>query len=116
MDSSLPKYIRLAYRPREAIAIADLPEDFWTVQLIALTSTDALETYAQTHGLRGMSAAKVSANGKIYYVLLLGVYETKANAIEASSDLGPPFEKPWIRSIGSLQRAMDAADQADQQG
>lgn len=116
VDPSLPKYLRLAYRPREAVAIIDLPEDFWTVQLIALTSPEALEVYAQKEGLRGMSAAKISANGKLYYVLLLGVYETKANAVEAAEDLGPPFENPWVRSLGSLQRAMLAADRLDPPG
>jgi septal ring-binding cell division protein DamX len=116
VDASLPKYLRLAYRPREAVAIIDLPEDFWTVQLIALGSAEALEAYAQKEGLRGMSAAKISANGKLYYVLLLGVYETKANAVEAAEDLGPPFENPWVRSLGSLQKAMLAADRLNPPG
>ena len=103
--------MRLAYRPEKAVAIADLPESFWAVQLIALSSKESLEAYARQHGLRGMSAAEISANGKTFYVLLLGIYESKEIAIEASADLGPPFESPWIRSVGSLQKAMLAAEQ-----
>ena len=108
---NLPKYLRLAYRPEQATSLIDLPAEFWAVQLIALTNKQALESYARKQGLRGMSAAKINKKGELFYVLLLGIYETKAIAQEAVSDLGPSFDKPWIRSLGSLQNAMLEAEQ-----
>jgi septal ring-binding cell division protein DamX len=108
---NLPKYIRLAYRPEQATSLIDLPAEFWAVQLIALSNKQALESYARKQGLRGLSAAKINKKGALFYVLLLGIYETKAIAQEAISDLGPAFDKPWIRSLGSLQSAMLDAEQ-----
>ena len=48
--------------------------------------------------------------GKLFYILLLGIYETRALATEASAELPAPFSNPWIRSVRSLQRAMAQAD------
>ena len=109
----MPPHIALAYRPTQAVAILDLPDDFFAVQLVAVSSKEALETYANTHQLSGMSAARVYANGQLYFVLLLGVYETRERAEQAIASLQGPLAElePWIRSVGSLQDAMVAADE-----
>ena len=109
-EQNLPKHIALAYRPDKAVSILDLPGDFWAVQLIALSSKEALEEFAKQHNIRGMSAARIAANEKLYFVLLLGIYETRALAEEASAGLPAPFDNPWVRSIASLQAGMQAAD------
>jgi septal ring-binding cell division protein DamX len=109
-DTNIPKHIRLAYRPDKAVNLVDLPSKFWAVQLVALSSKEALEEYATERGVRGMSAAEVAVKDKIFYVLLLGIYETKEIAQDASSELGPTFNNPWIRSVGSLQAAMLEAE------
>ena len=107
---TVPQHVRLAYRPEKAVAIIDLPADFWAVQLIALSSKEALEAFANANDIRGMSAARIATGSGLFYVLLLGVYETRALATQASTDLPPPFDNPWIRSLGSLQKGMLEAD------
>ncbi len=109
-----PKHVRLSYKPDKPMSILELPEDFWAVQLVALSSPEALEEYVARHKMRGMSAARIWDGSKLFYVLLLGIYETREVAEEAITDLPPPFNlhAPWIRSLGSLQRAMVAADEA----
>lgn len=107
---TVPKHVRLAYKPKKAVALIDLPADFWAVQLIALSSKEALEAFANTNDIRGMSAARIATGRDLFYVLLLGVYETRALAKDASTDLPPPFDNPWIRSLGSLQKGMLEAD------
>ena len=113
-DQTLPKHVRLAYQPKQAVSLMDLPDDFYAVQLIALSGKENLENFAKEQKIKGMSAAEVLSDDKLMYVLLLGIYETRALAEEASSDLGPPFESPWIRSMGSLKKAMSAAEAFNQ--
>lgn len=116
-QQELPKHVRLSYRPRTPVSLMDLPEDFWVVQLVSVSSRETLEKYAIDHNLRGMSAARVWSQNQFFYVLILGIYETYENASESSKDLPPPFDKfpPWIRSVGSLQKAMLEADQQAEQ-
>ena len=103
-----PKHVRLAYRPDRPTSLLDVPGTFWTVQLVAVSTKQALESYARAHRLDGMSAARIAHDGKLYYALLLGVYETQELAKEASADLPAPLNElgVWIRSLGSLQQAI----------
>ncbi len=112
-EADRPKHVRLSYKPDKPVSILDLPGDFWAVQLVALSSPEALEEYVARHKMRGMSAARVWNGEQLFYILLLGIYETRAIAEEAVTDLPPPFDRhaPWIRPLGSLQRAMVAADE-----
>lgn len=94
------------------MAILDLPEDFFAVQLVAVSSKEALEKYAQERRLSGMSAARIYAADQMYYILLLGIYETQEKAELAIASLSGPLAElsPWIRSVGSLQSAMLEAE------
>lgn len=107
-----PEYVSLAYRPAQPKAILDLPKEFSAVQLVALSSREALEKYASKSKMRGMSAARILRGDKLFYILLLGIYETRERAERAIVDLPPPFDvhTPWIRSVDSIQKAMLAAD------
>ena len=112
-SSDSPIYQRLAYRTKVPVPLLDLPKSFWAVQLIALSSKDDLEKYAMTSSLVGLSGARVASSGKLLYVLLLGIYETKDLAIQALASL-PDNETmkltPWARSVDSLHKAMISGD------
>ena len=112
-SSDLPVYFTLAYRTEEPVPLSELPESFWAVQLIALSNKAAQEKYANTSSLVGLSGARVASNGKLLYVLLLGIYETKDLAIQAVASL-PDNETmkptPWARSLDSLHKAMISGD------
>ncbi len=113
VEASLPIHLRLAYRPDKPISLLDLPKEFMAVQLLAVSSKEALQDYARTHGLQGMSAARVAAQaGQLRYVLLLGIYENRELAQRAIKDLPPPLNvlDVWIRPMGSLQQAIIAGD------
>ena len=109
---ALPTHVELSYRPDQPVAILDLPENFFAVQLVAVSSKEALEKYARERKLSGMSAARIYADERMYYILLLGIYETRDKADAAIASLTGPLAEldPWIRSVGSLQRAMLEAD------
>lgn len=107
----MPLHQRLAYRPEKPISLMEVPETFWAVQLVAVSSKEALERFARENNLQGMSAARIAVQDTLYYILLLGIYETRANAEQAITDLPDMFQESWIRSVGSLQRAIAAGDE-----
>jgi|GEM_PF-643163 len=109
-DADIPEYVALSFQPDEPVAILDLPRDFFAIQVIALASQTALEKYAVDNDIRGMSAARIAANDNLFYVLLLGIYETRSKASAALASIPEPYTNPWIRSVGSLQDAMIAGD------
>ena len=111
--SDTPPHIALSYRPSKPVAILDLPEDFFAVQLVAVSTKEALEEFARSRKLAGMSAARTWNGEQMFYILLLGIYETRKNAELAIDTLDGPLAElsnPWIRSVGSLQHAMLEAD------
>lgn len=110
-DSDLPEYARLAYQPPQPVPLTDLPADYYAVQLIAMSDKAGLESFVERQGIRSMSAARVERDGELYFVLLLGIYETRDIARQAI-DAMPEVHgaEPWIRPLGSLQRAMRRAD------
>ena len=112
-EQELPTYRQLAYRPDKAVSLLDLPSTFFTVQVIAVSSKDALEAFVRTRQLRSMSAARIERSGALYYVLLLGVYANAELAKRAAQHLPAGLEDatPWVRSLASIQQAMLRADQ-----
>ena len=54
-----------------------------------------------------MTAARVEKEGELFYVLILGVYESETIARDASAELPDALvgTQPWIRKLGSLQTA-----------
>lgn len=108
----LPDFARLAYRPPQPVSLMELPKRFYAVQVLAAASRDELERFTRRHQLEGLSSARVERDGELYYVLLLGVYETLETARTVIAGLPPPLAAlaPWVRPVGSLQAAMARAD------
>ena len=109
--TDLPAYLALSYQPPTPTRLLDLPDRFYTVQVMAVSNRDVLEAYAKSRSLTGMSATQIDANGKVMYALLAGIYASRADANAASASLPAAVadETPWVRSLGSLKRAMLAA-------
>jgi len=113
LPADAPQHVQLSYQPDQPVAILDLPKDFYAVQLVAVSSKEALEDYAQEKKLAGMSAARIWDGDQVFYILMLGIYETRENAQRAVDSLSGPLAQlnPWIRSVASLQAAMLQADE-----
>ncbi len=108
----IPQYVQLAYVPERETSLLELPAGYWTVQALALSSKEALEAFAQKHQLQGMTAARIAQDGKLLYILLLGVYQTRERAERAIENVPSPFAdlSLWIRPLGTLQAAMTDAN------
>jgi septal ring-binding cell division protein DamX len=107
-----PDWQRLAYPLSASVTLNQLPAHFYAVQIVAMSSSEALEVLAKEHRQSGLLATRVEANGELYYVLLLGIYETfrDAESAIASRPGSMMYQEPWIRKLGSLQNAVARAD------
>jgi len=112
LDANAPAFQRLAYVPDKPTSLLDLPGEFWVAQIMAVSSKEFLEAYAEEHNLRGLSAARIASGDRLFFVLILGLYETKDLAEQAITDMPPPYHKykPLLRTLASLQQAMRKAD------
>ena len=112
-QGSTPAYVSLAYQPIKSVSMLDLPKDFVAAQVMSVSSRERLEDYVNRYRLVGLSGARVAHGGKLRYVLLLGIYETRELADQATRGLPPPLDEldVWMRSMASLQRAIISADE-----
>ena len=99
-------------RSQAPVSLKDLPGDYWAVQLIALSTQPELKAFMAETNLDELTGAVIKVKGRRYYVALLGVYETRAAAELAARDRPATLKglEPYIRSMASLQTAMDRAD------
>ncbi|MFK7915641.1 MAG: SPOR domain-containing protein [Pseudomonadales bacterium] len=112
-SAEIPEYQRLAYQPDGPTSLLELPPNYYAVQLTAISTAADLERFFQDNGLTGLTAAQIERDGELLYVLLLGIYENFALAERAATDLPAPLDQfePWIRRLGTLQAAMQRAEQ-----
>ncbi len=112
-QQDIPRHVALAYTPPEPMMITQLPSDFFALQMLAVNTPEEIEAYIKDNRLVGMSGARVENDGDVFYVLIVGIYETYGRADEAAKSLPPPLDdvEVWIRPLGSLQQAMLRADE-----
>jgi len=99
--------MEMAAEPAMAAAgsIMSQPADYFVVQVCASSGMDKLMAFARSNDLPDQWTAQTTVNGKTWYVLMLGVYPTKAEADAALSFVRDKnlSTQPWIRTVGSVQ-------------
>lgn len=85
---------------------AQSPNAF-VVQVVASSTMKQLTDFARKHQLSDEWIAETTVNGKIWHVLLLGVYADRAEAEQALQTVKDLDTRPWIRTVGSLQAVMN---------
>ena len=107
-----PRHLSLAYQPGTQKELTELPGDLFVVQLVAMDSYEKLASFRDVNELNDLTAVRVEKDGELFYVLILGVYESEAIARDASAELPDALAgtQPWIRKLGSLQTAIIRAD------
>ncbi len=108
IDAKTPLYISLAHKAAKPTSLLDLPETFWAIQIMALQDQNALNSFVSDNELIGVFAAKIESEGTLFYVLLLGVYESRFVAEEAWESRPQSIRalNPYFRDLASLQNAM----------
>lgn len=104
----LSEYTRLAYKPSEETRVIDMPSSLFAVQLLAVSTKQQVEDFAQRHNLYDLTAVRIEQKGKSLYVLIPGVYKSREDAEAAVASLPKEIQamKPWIRPLDGLQEAM----------
>lgn len=85
------------------------PSNYYTIQLLASSKKSDVLGYSKTHGLQGKAAYyHVKKNGKDLYVLVYGLYKTRADAQAAMTKLPAELraKNPWVKSVASAQTSM----------
>lgn len=87
-----------------ASSISETPADYYGIQIVAASSMENMQAFANKHGISNQLSTKIMVDGKEWYVLLQGTYPTLEEAKSALSGIqGQYTTSPWIRRIGSLQ-------------
>lgn len=88
-----------------------LSGSLFAVQLIAMSTVGLAEDFIARHGLDDALSLELAKDGEHYHVVLLGIYETFAEA-EAAVENRPESlsgVQPWIRPLESIQTAIREA-------
>lgn len=88
-------------------SLADQPAGNFAVQVVASSSMEQLKFFAGQHQLSDQWVAETMVDGKVWYVLMSGVYASKAEATQALAEVQDIGTDPWIRTIGSIQAVMN---------
>lgn len=87
--------------------IASLPAGQFAVQVVASSSMENVMAFANANNISSDWIAKTMLDDKIWFVLLSGIYVSKAEANQALSEVSVQLDTaPWIRSVGSIQEIM----------
>ncbi len=88
-------------------SLAQQPANYYAVQVVASSTMKQLSDFARANQLSEDWVAETMVNGKTWYVLMLGVYPSKAEAEQAMLSVQGLETQPWIRSVGSIQAVMN---------
>lgn len=89
-------------------AIKNAAASSYTLQLNASSNSANLNAWAKKENLQNYVVYQTSRNGQPWYVMVSGVYATKADAERAVSSLpaGVQSNKPWTKPIRQVQSEM----------
>lgn len=87
--------------------LAGQPAGYYAVQVVASSTMDQLTSFARQHQIDDQLVAETNVHGKVWYVLMLGIYPSKGEAEQALLSVQDLETQPWIRTVGSLQSAMN---------
>lgn len=94
----------------QAVTGGDLhgqPAGYFAVQVCASRTMKQLTGFAKRHNLSDQWTAQTTVGGETWYVLLEGIYATRAEARDALARVNTQVDtRPWIRTVGSLQAVM----------
>ena len=80
----------------------------FAIQLIALQTLEEVTQYTEKFNLNPPMYVKVRSQGSDWYVVLLGIYETRPEADAASEKWASshdPYSRPWVRPLHLLRKA-----------
>ena len=92
--------------------LSEYSNSSYAIQLIALRTLDEVSEYTDRLNLNPQMYVKIRSQDSDWYVVLLGIYETRAEADAASEEWASnhdPSARPWVRPIHPLKKAANLA-------
>ena len=93
--------------PLAGNGLASQPAGNYAVQVVASSSAANLSSFCTQYNISEQWIAETTVGGKVWFVLMSGVYETKSEAVAAKSSLSEMGTAPWVRTVGSIQAVMN---------
>jgi septal ring-binding cell division protein DamX len=84
----------------------------FAIQLIALQTLEQVTEYVEEFNLNPPMYVKIRSQDSDWYVVLLGIYETRPEADAASEKWAAshdPSSRPWVRPMHPLRKAANLA-------
>ena len=84
----------------------------FAIQLIALQTLEEVTQYTEKFNLNPPMYVKIRSQGSDWYVVLLGIYETRPEAdtvLEKWASSHDPSSRPWVRPLHPLRKAANLA-------
>ena len=84
----------------------------FAIQLIALQTLEEVTQYTEKFNLNPPMYVKIRSQGSDWYVVLLGIYETRPEADAVSEKWASshdPSSRPWVRPLHPLRKAANLA-------
>ncbi len=105
-------YLADAFHPQKSTPVHELPGELFALQLIAVSSREQIENYAEQHDLYDLVAVPIQQHGKRLYVLIAGFYQHEQDARRALELLPQEVrtQSPWVRQLAGLQALMSSND------
>lgn len=89
--------------------ISRQPAGNWTIQLLAFTDKNKVESFVKEHGLTARSGFYTEkVDGEVFYKLVYGSFNSKDKADFARQNLSPGMSEhgPWLRQWTSVHKAL----------
>ncbi|HEX7048551.1 MAG TPA: SPOR domain-containing protein [Gammaproteobacteria bacterium] len=109
IEGRMNKALPMADGPRADAWILSRPDQYYTVQLMAVRSESEARDFIEEHDLGDTAAYfRTQRDGEDWYSIILGEYSSRAAANAAAAALSPEIRagKPWIRSFESVQNSI----------
>lgn len=110
--AATPAYREHAYAPARPVALIDLPEHYFALQVGTFPSRAAAQRFVDASRLTGLLVVPAARREILAHVVLAGVYADREAAERARDSLPSRVGsmRPWVRRLRSLHTAMRRAE------
>lgn len=86
--------------------LSEFPDSYYTVQLMTMSSRSALEEFLADKEINGLSTVDVFSGGKSRIAVLLGFFDSKSSAEEATKHIPEALAEvtPWVRPLAAINK------------
>lgn len=92
--------------------LLSMSPDLYAVQLVAMANEPAAEEFRSSHRIDNALIVQLANDGKLFYVVLLGIYDNFTDAEQAAEQRGASLSgiDPWVRPLDSIQSGLREAE------